>query len=162
MAAVSCFAESLQLNLIREGSAVRASVFYPSGGLMNTGLYTAARNRPEHLQRRGAGTGRTSMTFDQLRAKVWEATGREPPVADLDELGDLAVDGACERRFIVAHAWGTPLSSCAGVRTRSDGVNSRLRTVSACEGEPVGGVGDTFVMHMDREALTTCPSASTT
>jgi NAD(P)-dependent dehydrogenase (short-subunit alcohol dehydrogenase family) len=105
-AAVSCFAESLQLNLIREHSAVRASVFYPSGGLMDTGLYTAARNRPEHLQRRGTATGRSSMTFDELRARVREATGREPPVADLDELGEFAVDGACERRFIIAHGLG--------------------------------------------------------
>ena len=82
-AAVSCFTEALQLNLIKEGTAVRASVFYPSGGLMDTGLYTAARNRPEHLQRVGAGTGRASMTFEQLKERVAAATGSEPPVADI-------------------------------------------------------------------------------
>ena len=43
-----------------EDAPLRASVFYPSGGLMDTGLYTAARNRPEHLQRTGEGTGRRS------------------------------------------------------------------------------------------------------
>jgi NAD(P)-dependent dehydrogenase (short-subunit alcohol dehydrogenase family) len=102
-AALSCFAEALQLNLVAQDAAVRASVFYPSGGLMDTGLYTAARNRPEHLQRTGAGTGRASMTFEQLKERVATATGSEPKVADLAALGEFAVDGALERRFIIAH-----------------------------------------------------------
>ncbi len=70
---MSCFTEALQLNLIAQDAALRASVFYPSGGLMDTGLYTAARNRPEHLARVGEGDGRAGMTFDELRARV---TGR--------------------------------------------------------------------------------------
>jgi hypothetical protein len=100
---VSCFTEALQLNLVRCGGDVRASVFYPSGGLMDTGLYTAARNRPEHLRREGDGTGRAGMTFEQLKARVAEATGTEPPVAGVGVLGEFAVDGALERRFIIAH-----------------------------------------------------------
>jgi NAD(P)-dependent dehydrogenase (short-subunit alcohol dehydrogenase family) len=102
-AAVSCFTEALQLNLEAQDAPVRASVFYPSGGLMDTGLYTAARNRPEHLQRVGGGTGRTGMTFEQLRARVSAATGREAPVADVAALGEFAVQGALERRFVIAH-----------------------------------------------------------
>ena len=101
-AAVSCFTEALQLNLVKEGTEVRASVFYPSGGLMDTGLYTAARNRPEHLQRQGAGTGRTGFTFEQLRERVATATGSEPKVADVGELGEFAVEGALRRDFIIA------------------------------------------------------------
>ena len=101
-AAVSCFTEALQLNLVQQDAAVRASVFYPSGGLMDTGLYTAARNRPEHLQRRGEGTGRTGMTFEQLKDRVATATGSAPRVADLAELGEFAVDGALRRDFIIA------------------------------------------------------------
>lgn len=102
-AAVSCFTEALQLNLLRESAPVRASVFYPSGGLMDTGLYTATRNRPVHLQRRGEGTGRASMTFDQLTKRVAAATGTEPAVADITALGEHAVDGALARRFVIAH-----------------------------------------------------------
>ncbi len=102
-AAVTCFTEALQLNLIAQGSEVRASIFYPSGGLMDTGLYTAARNRPEHLMRTGEGTGRTGMTFEQLRERVSAATGTEAPVADVAALGEFAVDGAKERRFVIAH-----------------------------------------------------------
>jgi NAD(P)-dependent dehydrogenase (short-subunit alcohol dehydrogenase family) len=101
-AALSCFTEALQLNLLKESDRVRASVFYPSGGLLDTGLYTAARNRPEHLQRTGEGTGRTSMTFEQLKERVAAATGKEPPVADIPALGEFAVDGALDRRFVIA------------------------------------------------------------
>lgn len=101
-AAVSCFSEALQHQLIREETALRASVFYPSGGLMNTGLFTAQRNRPEELQRVRGGTGRKSMTFDELKTML-ENAGREVEVADLDELGRFVIDGVRERRYIIAH-----------------------------------------------------------
>lgn len=101
-AALSCFTEALQLNLVNEDAPVRASVFYPSGGLIDSGLYSAARNRPEHLARRGEGTGRGSMTFEQLVERVTAARGAAPPIADVAELGEFAVDGALERRFIIA------------------------------------------------------------
>jgi NAD(P)-dependent dehydrogenase (short-subunit alcohol dehydrogenase family) len=100
-AAVSCFTEALHHNLVSEGTALRASVFYPSGGLLRTGLFTASRNRPEHLQRRGEGTGRTSMTFDQLKDMLAKS-GRDVTEADLDELGDFVVSETAARRFIIA------------------------------------------------------------
>ena len=101
-AALTCFAESLNHNLINNNTALRASVFYPSGGLLDTGLYSAARNRPEHLQRQGAGTGRGSMSFDELVARVAKATGKDPAVADLDELAEFVIEGVRKRRFIIA------------------------------------------------------------
>ena len=101
-AAASCFTEALNHNLISEGTNLRASVFYPSGGLMNTGLFNAQRNRPEHLQRVGEGTGRGSLTFDELKQIVAELRGAEPEVADLDELGEFVLDGVAERRYIIA------------------------------------------------------------
>jgi NAD(P)-dependent dehydrogenase (short-subunit alcohol dehydrogenase family) len=102
-AALTCFAESLHQNLIAQETALRASVFYPSGGLLDTGLYTAARNRPAELQRVGGATGRTGMTFEELKAKVAAATGREPPVADLEALAEFVLDGVTRRRFVIAH-----------------------------------------------------------
>jgi hypothetical protein len=42
------------------------------------------------------------MSFDQLRERVAAATGREPAVADVAELGEFAVDGALRRDFIIA------------------------------------------------------------
>jgi NAD(P)-dependent dehydrogenase (short-subunit alcohol dehydrogenase family) len=100
-AAVSCFTESLHHNLVSEGTALRASVFYPSGGLLRTGLFTAARNRPAHLARRGQATGRKSMTFDEMKAMLAKA-GRDVTEADLDALGDFAVTEAAARRYIIA------------------------------------------------------------
>lgn len=100
-AAVSCFTEALHHNLVSEGTPLRASVFYPSGGLLRTGLFTASRNRPEHLQRQGAGTGRKSMTFDQLKDML-AASGRDVAEADLDELGRFVVEQTAVRRFIIA------------------------------------------------------------
>jgi NAD(P)-dependent dehydrogenase (short-subunit alcohol dehydrogenase family) len=100
-AAVSCFTESLHHNLVSEGTQLRASVFYPSGGLLRTGLFTAYRNRPEHLARKGAGTGRKSMSFDEMKAMLAKA-GRDDTEADLDELGEFAVTEAAARRFIIA------------------------------------------------------------
>ncbi|MDE0161355.1 MAG: SDR family NAD(P)-dependent oxidoreductase [Acidimicrobiaceae bacterium] len=101
-AAASCFTEALNHNLISEGTDVRASVFYPSGGMMDTGLFNAQRNRPEQLQRVGEGTGRGSLTFEQLKEIVAEMRGEEPQVADLDELGEFVLDGVVERRYIIA------------------------------------------------------------
>ena len=100
-AAVSCFTESLHHNLVSEGTALRASVLYPSGGLLRTGLFTAARNRPEELARRGEATGRKSMTFDEMK-QMLAAAGRDVTEADLDELGDFAVTEAAARRYLIA------------------------------------------------------------
>ena len=101
-AAASCFTEALNHNLINEGTNLRASVFYPSGGLMDTGLFSAQRNRPDHLQRVGEGTGRGSLSFDELKEIVAKLRGKEPEVADLAELGEFVLDGVEERRYIIA------------------------------------------------------------
>ena len=100
-AAVSCFTEALHHNLVSENTALRASVFYPSGGLLRTGLFTATRNRPDHLQRQGEGTGRTGMTFDQMKDMLAKA-GRDVTEADLDDLGDFVVSETAARRYIIA------------------------------------------------------------
>src|SRR4051812_36208721 len=50
-AAVSCFTEALAHQLTEQGTNLRAAIFYPSGGLLETGLWTAQRNRPAELAR---------------------------------------------------------------------------------------------------------------
>lgn len=101
-AAVSCFTEALAHNLVSEETNLRASVFYPSGGLMDTGLYTADRNRPPALARSDDGARRRSMTFTELKSAL-ERSGREVPVADLAELGRFAVAGAKRGDYVIAH-----------------------------------------------------------
>ncbi|MDE0066499.1 MAG: SDR family NAD(P)-dependent oxidoreductase [Acidimicrobiaceae bacterium] len=99
-AAVSCFTEALHHNLVSEDTQLRASVFYPSGGLLRTGLFTAARNRPEHLARVGEATGRKSMTFEEMKGML-AAAGRDVTEADLDALGDFVVAETAARRYII-------------------------------------------------------------
>ncbi len=99
-AAVSCFTEALHHNLVSEGTNLRASVFYPSGGLLRTGLFTASRNRPEHLQRVGAATGRSSMTFDEMK-EMLDKAGRDVTEADLDALGAFVVEETAARRYVI-------------------------------------------------------------
>jgi len=101
-AAVSCFTEALHHNLESEGTQLRASVFYPSGGLQRTGLFTAQRNRPKHLQRVGEGTGRKSMTFDEMKALL-ERSGRDVKEADLDAQGDMVVNNTVARTYIITN-----------------------------------------------------------
>ena len=50
----------------------------------------------------GEGTGRGSLTFDQLKQMIAELRGTEPELADLDELGEFVLDGVAERRYIIA------------------------------------------------------------
>jgi NAD(P)-dependent dehydrogenase (short-subunit alcohol dehydrogenase family) len=130
-AAVTCFTEALQLNLAKQDEPVAASVFYPSGGLMDTGLYTAARNRPDHLQRKGEGTGRKSFTFDELKDRIAEATGHDPPVADMAALGEFALDGALERRFIIAQ----------GLDETAELLHARADAIERCELPPAHKIG---------------------
>ena len=99
-AAVSCFTEALHHNLASEGTHIRASVFYPAGGLQRTGLFTAQRNRPEHLQRVGEATGRKSMSFDEMKTML-EKAGRDVKEADLDAQGDFVVQATVDRRYII-------------------------------------------------------------
>jgi NAD(P)-dependent dehydrogenase (short-subunit alcohol dehydrogenase family) len=121
-AAVSCFTESLHHNLVSEGTKLRASVFYPSGGLLRTGLFTAARNRPDHLARRGEATGRKSMTFDEMKTMLAQA-GRDVTEADLDELGDFVVDETAARRFII----GRDLTATTDLlHRRADAIGARM------------------------------------
>ena len=101
-AAVSCFTEALHHNLESEGTQLRASVFYPAGGLQRTGLFTAQRNRPEQLQRVGEGTGRKSMSFDEMKALL-ERSGRDVKEADLDAQGDMVVNNTVARTYIITN-----------------------------------------------------------
>ena len=45
-AAVSCITECLRAQLESEGTNLSASIFYPSGGLLNTGIWTTMGRQP--------------------------------------------------------------------------------------------------------------------
>jgi NAD(P)-dependent dehydrogenase (short-subunit alcohol dehydrogenase family) len=102
-AAVSCLTEAVQHQLAGEPDGkVRAAIFYPGGGLLDTGLWTAARNRPEELAREKERAAAPGTTFEEFRAQL-EAAGRPAHVVDLVELGRFAVAGVKSGDFIISY-----------------------------------------------------------
>jgi len=77
-------------------------VFYPSGGLLDTGLWTAQRNRPPELARQKERAAAPGTTFAEFRAQL-EAAGRKTDVMDLRELGRFAVRGVQSGAFVIAY-----------------------------------------------------------
>jgi NAD(P)-dependent dehydrogenase (short-subunit alcohol dehydrogenase family) len=101
-AAVSCFTEALAQQLVTETDQVRAIVFYPSGGLLDTGLWTAQRNRPEELARQKQREAARVTTIEDFKKAMAEA-GRDLKLMDVDELGRFCVEGIKEGRYIISH-----------------------------------------------------------
>lgn len=101
-AAVSCFTEALAHQLAAEGPNVRAAIFYPSGGLLDTGLWTASRNRPPELARVKPRPPAPATTFEDFKRFLAEQ-GRDVAVMDTYELGKFCVQGIKEGRFIIGH-----------------------------------------------------------
>ncbi len=101
-AAVSCFTEALAHNFIKEKTNLRAAVFYPSGGLLDTGLWTAQRNRPSDLARVRPRPPAPMTTIAEYKAAM-EAAGTPLKMMDTLELGRFAVDAMQDGRFIISH-----------------------------------------------------------
>jgi len=110
--AVTCLTECLAAQLAAEGDEVGAAVFYPSGkGLLDTGLWTADRNRPAELARERP-RETPAMTVADLQAKG-------VPVQPLDELADMVVEGVRARRFVMIM---DEASAAQTLRERADAV----------------------------------------
>lgn len=97
-AAVSCLTECLSAQLQSEGTNLAASIFYPSGGLLDTGIWTTDRNRPADLAR--------EKPYDPVPTvqdfqKAAEAAGMVMPVQDLDELARFCLEGILAQRFVI-------------------------------------------------------------
>ncbi len=98
-AAVTSLTECLASQLVSEGTNIRAGIFYPSGGLLRTGLWTADRNRPSELARERPRTSEV-MTIEKLEAMAKKG-GRELKFQDLDELAQVVIDGIRAERFVM-------------------------------------------------------------
>ena len=101
-AAISCLTEALAHQLAAAGTQLGAAVFYPSGGLLATGLWTAQRNRPEALARVRPRPPAPGTTFEEFRAQL-EASGHPAEIMDLRELGRFCVAGIKRGDFIIGH-----------------------------------------------------------
>jgi NAD(P)-dependent dehydrogenase (short-subunit alcohol dehydrogenase family) len=101
-AAISCFTEALAHQFVAQKTKLRACVFYPSGGLLETGLWEAQRNRPPELARVRPRPPAPGTTFAEFKAAL-AAAGRPTETVDLAELGRFAVNGVKEGRFVISH-----------------------------------------------------------
>ncbi len=97
-AAVSIITECLGAQLETEGTNLCASIFYPSGGMLDTGIWTTERNRPADLKREKPGI--PAPKIEDFKKAASEA-GMELNFQDLDELGKYAVQGVLDQRFII-------------------------------------------------------------
>jgi NAD(P)-dependent dehydrogenase (short-subunit alcohol dehydrogenase family) len=114
-AAVSVLTECLASQLAEDDIPIGVSVFYPSGGLLRTGLWTSDRTRPPELARERP-RETEPMTPEKLEEMANKA-GREITWQSLDELGKLVVDGVRESRYVIMKG----IEGAAGtLRSRAD------------------------------------------
>jgi NAD(P)-dependent dehydrogenase (short-subunit alcohol dehydrogenase family) len=97
-AAVSCISECLAAQLESEDTQLAASVFYPSGGLLDTGIWTTDRNRPEDLAREQPYAPVPTIQDFKVAA---EAAGMQLDFQDLDELARFCLQGIRDKRFVI-------------------------------------------------------------
>ena len=90
-AAVATLTECLAAQLAADGAPIGVSLFLPGGGLLDTGLWTADRNRPAELARERPRTTQ-AVTVSQL-VEMAAAKGRQLPVQPLDALAGQVIDG---------------------------------------------------------------------
>jgi NAD(P)-dependent dehydrogenase (short-subunit alcohol dehydrogenase family) len=98
-AARSAMAEMLANQLISEGTRLRASVFYPSGGMLRTRLNESERNRPPELARERPRES-PPLAWDELE-KRWKEAGRDVKFQDLYALAQQVLEGIRQDRFVL-------------------------------------------------------------
>ena len=101
-AAVTCFTEALAHQFASGETNLKAAVFYPGGGLLDTGLWTAQRNRPDELARQKDRAPAPGTTFAEFKEQL-AAAGRPVDVVDLLELGRFVVAGVKAEKFIIGY-----------------------------------------------------------
>jgi NAD(P)-dependent dehydrogenase (short-subunit alcohol dehydrogenase family) len=121
-AAISCLTEALAHQLIAAQTNLRAAVFYPSGGLLDTGLWTAQRNRPPELARVKPRPPAPGTTFEEFKALL-ESSGRSAELMDLRQLGRFAVQGVKRGDFIIGHGLD---EAAAKLHARADAIGQGL------------------------------------
>ena len=92
--------ECLAAQLVGRGTRLRAAIFYPSGGILDTGIWTTKRNRPPELARRKQVDPGQETTFEAFMEGARKA-GFEMPVQDLDELAQFALEGIRNEDFVI-------------------------------------------------------------
>ena len=135
--AVTQITECLYGQLAAVTDKVHASVFYPFGAL-DTGLWTAERNRPGDLPQ---SVPRATQSFEALRQQM-KAAGRDLEAQDLSELAAFVVQGIRENRFwLLKEGEGSDHS----IKTRAESMLTRRNPeymVQQSRALVLGGMGE--------------------
>ncbi len=97
-AAVSIITECLAAQLAATSEKMRAMLFYPAGGLLDTGIWSCDRNRPTELAREVPVEGEP-QTIEKFQAMAKKA-GFELPVQNLDDLAQSVLADIRAGRFV--------------------------------------------------------------
>ena len=118
-AAVTTISEVLHYQLQMAGSKLKASVLFPGPYIVNTGIFDAARNRPDDLPLEN--DPGPPPTLEDIR-KMTEQAGMEFRVTEPEEVAECALDGLRSDRF-----WMLPASTStdAAVRARLQSILER-------------------------------------
>jgi len=113
--AVSALTECLAAQLAEDGAPIGVSVFYPSGGLLRTGLWTSDRTRPAELarERPRETEAMTPERLEEMASKAGRALHWQP----LDELAALVVEGIRQGRYVIMK---DTADAAATLRARAD------------------------------------------
>ncbi|RAY16244.1 short-chain dehydrogenase [Actinomadura craniellae] len=114
-AAVSTLTECLAVQLRECGAPIGVSLFLPAGGLLDTGLWTAERNRPAELARERP-RDTPAITVATL-VEAAAAQGRELPVQPLDELAASVLEGIRAGAYCIT---ADPAGAAEMLRRRAD------------------------------------------
>lgn len=98
-AAVSILTECLAAQLAASDTKVRAALFYPAGGLLDTGIWTCDRNRPTELARERVVEGEP-QTIEKF-ARLAKEAGFELPIQPLDTLAAHVLEGIRQENPII-------------------------------------------------------------
>jgi NAD(P)-dependent dehydrogenase (short-subunit alcohol dehydrogenase family) len=98
-AAVATLTECLATQLAADGAPIGVALFLPAGGLLDTGLWTADRNRPVELERERPRTT-PAMTVSAL-VEMAQKAGREMRVQPLDELSSRVLAGIAAGNYCI-------------------------------------------------------------
>jgi NAD(P)-dependent dehydrogenase (short-subunit alcohol dehydrogenase family) len=118
-AAVTTISEVLHYQLMMARAKIKASVLYPGPHMVNTNIFTAARNRPAELPlEKDLGP---PPSLEEIR-KMIEGAGGAFRLTEPEEVAECALEGIRNERF-----WILPPSSHtdAGVRARLESILER-------------------------------------
>jgi NAD(P)-dependent dehydrogenase (short-subunit alcohol dehydrogenase family) len=97
-ASVSIITECLAAQFSTQHPQLKATIFYPAGGILKTGIWSCARNRPEELAREKPSGQPEDLMAEFM--KQAEETGMELHFQDLDQLAQSLLADLKADKFV--------------------------------------------------------------